>query len=290
MDAPLHDWLAAGRYFSHEGRRIFYRDQGSGPVLLCLHGYPTASWDWHRVWPLLVGRYRLIAPDLLGFGFSDKPRDHAYSIAGQATRVEALLATLGVGTVHLLAHDYGDTVAQELMARRHARLQAGLAGIDLSTVTLLNGGLFPESHRARPIQTLLRSPLAPLLLRLFDQRAFARNMAAIFGPGSQPDAAELARMWALVNHGGGRLNMGRLLHYIDERRRFRETWVDALVQAPMPLRLVAGMDDPVSGAHMVARYRQLVPQADVIELAGIGHYPQWEAADRVAAAVMEHAR
>lgn len=290
MDSQLQQWRAAGRYFQHQDHRIFYRDEGHGPVLLCLHGYPTASWDWHRVWPLLVGRYRLIAPDLLGFGFSDKPRDHAYSIADQASRVEGLLAMLGLDRVHLLAHDYGDTVAQELMARHQARRQGGQPGVELRSVTLLNGGLFPEAHRARPIQTMLRSPLAPLLLRLFNARAFGRNMRAIFGPDTQPDEPELARMWALLSHGGGRANMGRLLHYIDERRQFRERWVGALVQADIPLRLVAGMDDPVSGAHMVARYRQLVPHADVIELARTGHYPQWEAANRVAEAVMEVAR
>ena len=290
MDDELQQWRASGTCFEHEGQRVFYRDEGNGPVLLCLHGYPTASWDWHRVWPRLLGRYRLIAPDLLGFGFSDKPRDHAYSIAGQATRVEALLAMLGIQKLHLLAHNYGDTVAQELMARQHARLQAGQPGVELSTVTLLNGGLFPEAHRARTVQKLLRSPLAPLLLRLFNRRGFARNIRAIFGAGTQPDAADLARMWTLVNHGGGRANMGRLLHYIDERRQFRERWVGALVNAGMPLRLVAGMDDPVSGAHMVARYRQLVPHADVIELPGIGHYPQWEAPDQVAQAVLEFAR
>ncbi len=290
MDAQLRQWRQAGRYFEQQDHRTFYRDEGQGPVLLCLHGYPTASWDWHRVWPLLLGRYRLIAPDLLGFGFSDKPRNHRYSITDQATRVEGLLGMLGLDAVHLMAHDYGDTVAQELMARQQARLQSGQPGIELLTVTLLNGGLFPEAHRARPIQKMLRSPLAPLLLRLFNARGFGRNMKAIFGAGTQPDAAELARMWALLSHGGGRAHMGRLLHYIDERRQYRARWVGALVEARMPLRLIAGMDDPVSGAHMVERYRQLVPRADVIELAGIGHYPQWEAADHVAQAVMAFAR
>ncbi|NDK39394.1 alpha/beta hydrolase [Pseudoxanthomonas gei] len=290
IDPQLQEWLAAGRYFEHAGHRSFYRDDGDGPPLLCLHGYPTASWDWHRVWPLLHGHYRLVAPDLLGFGFSDKPRDHAYSIADQATRVERLLVKLGLHEVHLLAHDYGDTVAQELMTRHQTRLQSGEAGVRLLTVTLLNGGLFPETHRARPIQTLLRSPLAPVLLRLFNARALGRNMRAIFGADTPPDAAELARFWALINYNGGRAIMGRLLHYIGERRRSRERWVGALVDAPMPLRLVAGMDDPVSGAHMVERYRQLVPQPDVVELPGIGHYPQWEAAERVAVAVIGFAR
>lgn len=269
---------------------MFYRDEGQGPVLLCLHGYPTASWDWHRIWPLLVDRHRLIAPDMLGFGFSDKPRDHEYSIAEQATLHERLLESLGIEEAHVLAHDYGDTVAQELMARHQARLQTGRPGLRPRTVCLLNGGLFPEAHRARPIQKLLRSPLAPLLLRLFDERAFRRSFTVLFGAGTQPDDAELARFWALIAHNGGRANMGRLLHYIGERRRCRERWVGALVDAPMPVRLIAGMDDPVSGAHMVKRYRELVPRADVVELPGIGHYPQWEAAALVAEAVQGFAR
>lgn len=286
MDALLQQWQGAGHRFEYQGRSVFHRDEGRGPVLLCVHGYPTASWDFHRLWPLLADRYRLIAPDLLGFGFSAKPHDFDYSISDQASLIEALLASKGIGEAHLLAHDYGDTVAQELMARHHARGREGRPGLHLRTVCLLNGGLFPETHRARPIQKLLRSPLAPLLLRLFNQRAFDRNMKTLFGAATQPDATELARFWALVNHNGGRANMGRLLHYIGERRLCRERWVGALVEASMPLRLIVGMDDPVSGAHMAQRYRELVPHADIVELAGIGHYPQWEAPAQVADALI----
>ena len=285
MDSLLRQWQSAGREFRHEGRSIFYRDEGSGPVLMCMHGYPTASWDWHRVWPRLVQRYRLIAVDMLGFGFSDKPRDVTYTIAAQATLHERLLASLGVEDVHVLAHDYGDTVTQELMARQLERIQHGGSGFRLRTVSLLNGGLFPESHRARPIQTLLRSPLGPLLVRVLSERAFRRSFCAIFGSDMQPDGEELSRCWALINHNGGRRNMGRLLHYIDERKRHRQRWAGALVEAPMPVQFIVGMDDPVSGAHMARRYRELVPQGTVIELPGIGHYPQWEAAERVASLV-----
>ncbi|MGH8061050.1 MAG: alpha/beta fold hydrolase [Pseudoxanthomonas sp.] len=290
MDLQLKEWLAKGHRFQHEGRSIFYRDEGTGPVLLCVHGYPTASWDWHRIWPLLAGRYRLVAPDMLGFGFSDKPRDFGYSIAGQATLHENLLASLGIEEVHVLAHDYGDTVVQELMARHQERLRSGAPGLRLRTVCLLNGGLFPETHRARPIQKLLRSPLAPLLLRLFNKRAFRRSFLPVFGAGTQPDDVELARFWMLIEHNGGRANMGRLLHYMGERKRHRERWVGALADASIPLRLIVGMDDPVSGAHMVERYRELVPDADVVELLGIGHYPQWEVPERVAEAVLGFAK
>lgn len=58
----------------------------------------------------------------------------------------------------------------------------------------------------------------------------------------------------------------------------------------MPVRVINGIEDPISGLHLVQRYRQLVPGADVVELPGIGHYPQLEAPARVAAAFIEFAR
>jgi pimeloyl-ACP methyl ester carboxylesterase len=71
-----------------------------------------------------------------------------------------------------------------------------------------------------------------------------------------------------------------------ERRAHRERWVGALVNATIPLRLVDGPEDPVSGAHLAARYRELVPDADVVLLPGIGHYPQVEAPEQVVAAFL----
>jgi pimeloyl-ACP methyl ester carboxylesterase len=62
-----------------------------------------------------------------------------------------------------------------------------------------------------------------------------------------------------------------------DRRRHRERWVDALRDARCPLAVIDGAADPVSGAHMVARYRELVGRGYVVELPGIGHYPQIEA-------------
>src|SRR3546814_20597168 len=85
--------------------------------LLCRHGFPTASWDWHRLWPALTATRRVIALDFLGYGFSSKPEHHTYSAAEQADIVLALMQELGVRQAHVLAHDFGDSVAQGLLAR-----------------------------------------------------------------------------------------------------------------------------------------------------------------------------
>ena len=116
----LADWRSAGQTFSFNGHDIRYWTAGQGEPLLLIHGFPTASWDWHYLWAALAERYQVIACDMLGFGDSAKPRGHAYSLLEQADLQQALLAHLGVAEpVHILAHDYGDSVAQELLARHH---------------------------------------------------------------------------------------------------------------------------------------------------------------------------
>ena len=84
-------------------------------------------------------------------------------------------------------------------------------------------------------------------------------------------------MWQLVEHDGGPAVFPKLIGYMEERRRFRERWVGALEEARVPIRVIDGAADPVSGAHMVARYKELVPNVDAVLLPNIGHYPQLEA-------------
>ena len=270
----LADWRAQGLDFDFRGHAMRYWTAGAATAepLLLIHGFPTASWDWHYVWTALGQDYRLIACDMLGFGDSAKPRGHAYSLLEQADVQQALLAHLGVNApVHVLAHDYGDSVAQELLARH----QEGR--IALASCVFLNGGLFPETHHPVLVQKLLLSPIGGLIGRLFNRQKLAANFAKIFGPQTQPSAAELDDFWRLIAHNDGPGVMHRLIRYMPERRVQRERWLAAMQQGGLPLRLIDGAVDPISGAHMLARYRELIPTPDTVLLEGIGHYPQTEA-------------
>ncbi|MGA4636246.1 alpha/beta fold hydrolase [Pseudomonas solani] len=276
---PLGDWRAQGRDLLFHRHRIRYWEAGQGEPLLLIHGFPTASWDWHYIWGPLAERYRVIACDMLGFGDSDKPRGHDYRLLEQADLQLALLRHLGIaGPVHLLAHDYGDSVAQELVARHHEGRCA------LGSCVFLNGGLFPETHRPVLVQKLLLSPLGPLIGRGFSRAKLGANFGKVFGPATQPSEAELDDFWSLIAQQQGPRVMHRLIRYIPERREQRDRWVAAMQKGGLPLRVIDGAVDPISGAHMVARYRELIPQPDTVLLDGIGHYPQTEAPD----AVLEH--
>jgi pimeloyl-ACP methyl ester carboxylesterase len=281
MVIPLDDWRTRGRRYLHRGHGVFYVEEGTGPTVLLIHGFPTASWDWTPLWSGLTSRFRVIAPDLIGFGFSDKPRAYPYSVRDQADLCVGLLADRGAGEVDVLAHDLGDTVAQELLAR----VEEG-TGPRLRSVCLLNGGLFPETHRARPVQKLLAGRLGPLIARFLGRSAFERSFVPIFGPRTRPSPAELDAFWRLIAEQEGTRVMPLLIRYMEERRQHRERWVGALTRTRVPLLLVDGALDPVSGAHMVERYRELVPDPDVVSLPEIGHYPQVEAPAEVLAAFL----
>jgi pimeloyl-ACP methyl ester carboxylesterase len=265
-------WRDAGTFIDLGGHRMFYRREGQGPPLLLVHGYPTSSWDWERMWPELVARYDVIALDMLGFGESAKPRGHRYSILEQADLQLALLDRLAVTRFHALVHDYGVTVAQELLAR----------GAPIDSIAFLNGGLFPESHRPRLIQRLLASPLGPLVARHTTERTFGASFAALFATPPSPD--ELHAFWVLASKHDGTRALQGLISYMAERRVHRERWVGALVKSTVPLVVINGSLDPVSGAHMVERLLELRPGTEVVRLPRVGHYPQVEAPAEVLAA------
>ena len=272
----LDDWIAAARYEEFYQFRIAYWTAGEGRPLLLVHGYPTSAWDWHRVWDALAADRMLVACDMLGFGLSDKPPS-GYSIHRQADLNEALLSSLGVDEYDAVVHDYGVSVGQELLARR--KEGSGAAG--LGRVVFLNGGLFPEQHRLLPIQRLGISPLGFLVGALMNRQRFGNNFSKVFGTNTKPTDAELDDFWRLISHNNGHRIAHKLLHYIADRRDHRERWVVALQESVIPIKLINGGLDPVSGRHLYDYFLEMVPAAEAVLIDDIGHYPQTEAPERV---------
>ncbi|MEQ8353123.1 MAG: alpha/beta hydrolase [Leptospiraceae bacterium] len=293
----VNTWKGKGQYFNYRDQNIFYVDEGQGPALVLLHGFPTSSYDWSYVWHGFP-QYRKIAPDFIGFGYSDKPGKYHYSLIDQASLVEGLLEKLNIRDYHILAHDYGDTVAQELLARHEARKHRKEPGKDssiletrswtnsdsqsrLNSICFLNGGLIPDTHRPRTIQKLLNSPLGFIISRFINQKKFEKSFAEVFGKDTRPSAEELQTFWELIEHNNGVRIYHKLIRYMRERKQFFDRWVNPLLESDVPMRLIDGPEDPVSGRHLAERYRELVTDADVVYLEGIGHYPQTEDPDGV---------
>jgi len=271
----LISWESDRQVFKYSDLNISYHDtkEASKEAIVLLHGYPTSSYDWHLIWPLLKGKYRLITFDMLGFGFSDKPKT-TYSIELQTDILEALLQKLNVSQFHIIGHDYGDNVAQELLARLNDQKEDYL--FDVQSLMLLNGGLFPETHNPTTIQYLLKSPFGKIVSSMGNSSVFENSFSNVFGKNTKPTKQELIDYWYLICQKNGHKINYKLVHASDDRERNKERWLKTLESPKIPILFINGLLDPVTGKETVDRYLELIPNPNVIQLDSIGHYPHLE--------------
>ncbi|MGA9372855.1 MAG: alpha/beta fold hydrolase [Solirubrobacterales bacterium] len=282
MNPRVSAWRGRGEDEEFRGRRIHVlRREGSEPLLLLLHGFPSSSYDWRLLLELEID-HAILAPDFLGFGLSEKPRDHNYDLHWQADVVEELVRRAGqTRPVFILAHDMGTSVATELMARD----LDGSLGIDLVGGLLLNGSMIQDAASPTLGQRLLRSAVGPLFSRLSSERFFRQQFGSIFSPGHPLTDAEAEDQWELICAGGGRTLNHRTIAYMEERFKHADRWHGALRDWEKPLALAWGMLDPVATEAVLDAVIALRPEAPVTRFEDVGHYPQIEDPGRVATAL-----
>ncbi len=286
--AAINDYIDQAQYTQVNDDTIAHWCKGQGETIVLIHGFPSASWDWHPIWEDLTQRYRVVAIDLLGFGLSNKPHKHAYSVIEQANIVEHILGQVyQVQHCDVLAHDYGVSVAQELLCRSNAN-SASLnnTGLRFTSVCFLNGGLFAESHRPLIAQKLLKSPIGGLISKFMSKRTLHKSFTKIFGRNTPPSEQDINALWQLIMHNNGRAALPKLLAYIDERGQHRDRWVSNMQNTNTALFFINGVQDPISGKHMLEQFNHLIPKGESTGL-DVGHYPQLEAPEQVLALYLE---
>jgi pimeloyl-ACP methyl ester carboxylesterase len=267
---PVHVFV----WDSHDG-------QQSDTVTL-LHGWPTSSWDWSCIARDLAESRRVIAPDFLGLGRSCKGDSVPYDLRSQADMILALWQTLDVTSSAVVSHDFGTIITQELLAREHVRTAPAL----VNSVVWLNGSLDPSRYQPTPGQLALLDPEhGPALAQLVDQNTFVDALANVHV--QRPDADELAQHWTAMSLDNGHLGSPRFLRYIPDRADDATRLLAAFTDATIPMRLIWGVDDPVSGRAQLDALTMLRPDIPVHELTATGHYPHTERHQLVAEILMD---
>lgn len=284
----FESWSDRASQLEIEGLRLAVHDDGpsDAPTITFLHGYPSSSLDALPVLERLGDDVRMLSLDLPGFGASAKPPDHPYSIHGAADAVVALWQARAVSTTVLLAHDYGVSVAQELLAR-HAE---GALTVEVAGVVWCNGGLWSDLHRQTLGQQMLLDPEhGAAVAEAMDEAALTNGLQGTWGTRRPMSEAESHGIWRSMEHDGGSKIAHRLLHYVADRLEHGPRWIAALETSSVPMRFVWGDLDPVSGAHVADRMEERMggwpPGRELQRLADVGHWPPLEAPDEVADAV-----
>lgn len=261
---PNHEW---SRFVDAGGLRWHVQQQGSGPVMLLIHGTGASTHSWRALMPLLARHFTVLAADLPGHGFTDSVAGERNSIAGMSNSVAALLRELRLSPDYCVGHSAGAVILCRLALDEHVAPRV---------IISVNGAFLPLAGAA----SVLFSPIARLMAgasvvpRLLAWTASnpANVARVIAGTGSQLDAEGVALYARLVRqpkHVAGALAMmGNWNLYGFERE---------LARLRTPLALVVGENDRTVAPHQAVLVSQRVPHATLHRLPGLGHLAHEEA-------------
>ncbi|RYE81858.1 MAG: alpha/beta fold hydrolase, partial [Myxococcales bacterium] len=254
----------AGASFAEiEGTRVRYIDRGQGPAVVLIHGFASALDTWTTVVPTLAKDHRVIALDLKGFGWTDRPEGD-YSPAAQARLVLGLMTERGIDKADLVAHSWGSSVALSaaLMApervTRLALYDAWVFEEQLPSFFLwsqasgLGEVLFGLFYKERPDEKIAHA--------FYDQRFVTQELAdevekALDRPGTVPAALAAVR--------GQR--------YAEVQKRYRTI--------QQPTLLLWGREDEVTTLPFGERLSRELPHSRLVVYPLCGHFPMLEAAN-----------
>ncbi len=264
----------ASRFFDADGGRMHYLDEGQGPVVVLVHGTPSWSFEWRALVRDLARDHRVIAPDHVGFGLSDKPADWAGTPAAHAANLEKLLAHLGVERATLVVHDFGGPIGLAWALAHPERVER---------LVIFNTWMWDAGEKAAKLSNVVKGALGRYL---YLERNFSPRRLAPMSMKVKPSADVLRHYSHPFPDPASRVGPWRLgVELAGSAGWYASLWEKRAAIADIPTLLVWGEADPTFGEAELARWREALPAARVVTLPGVGHFPQEEAPERVVAEV-----
>ncbi|MGG8494786.1 alpha/beta fold hydrolase [Tenacibaculum sp. TC6] len=268
------EWKSLGKLICIENKSVFVIDTGGNKeVLVILHGFPTSSFDYYKVLPVLAEKYRVILHDHIGFGFSEKPLNYSYSLIEQADVAISLWQNLGLNTVTLLAHDYGTSIATEIIARYNRKQ----INFNFKELILCNGSMHIELAKLRIIQKLLKNKwTGKWAAKMTNPYIFNRNIKKTFFNKTKINNEELRDIWFLLTYNNGRKVFHLISNYLNERYFFWHRWIGALTVCQIPVRIVWAVNDPIAIPAIAKQLHSEIPINQLTWIHNSGHFPMLE--------------
>jgi pimeloyl-ACP methyl ester carboxylesterase len=262
------DYSYRPHFYATGKGRMHYVDEGQGPVVLLLHGNPSWSYYYRHLIAALKEDYRVIAPDHLGCGLSDKPTGYQYILANHIRNIQGLLRFLQVRRFSLVVHDWGGAIGMGV---------AGERPYDVEKITVLNTAAF----RSKKIPLRIRFCRIPLLgeciVRGFNGFAWPATFMAV----TKKMRPEVARAYiAPYNSWHNRIAIHRFVldiplssfHQSYQRLVRVEKALDRLRELGVPVQIIWGGKDFCFNDHFYKQWQKRFPDAERHYFADAGHY------------------
>jgi len=269
------------RFIDVQGVRLHYVEQGEGPLVILLHGFPECWYSWrHQLPALAAAGFRAVAPDMRGYNLSDKPK-RGYDIDTLAGDVAALGRALapGDGGVHLAGHDWGGGVAWQVAWRHPAFLRS------LVILNAPHPAAFARHARRSPRQLLKSSYMLFFQAPRVPEWVLTRNRAAAVASAFRKSAArpEAFTEADLEVYREAILRPGAATAAVNYYRQALRRGTKALPSSPIvvPTLVLWGEDDPVLGRELNDGLDEWVKNLTIKWIADCGHWTQQERPDVV---------
>jgi pimeloyl-ACP methyl ester carboxylesterase len=270
----MKTWKDKGDYIKVWNHNVFYIFKNTGkPLIAFLHGYPTSSIDFAKILPFIENDYDYIIHDHLGFGLSDKPLNYSYSLIEQAEVALALWQKLGIKELHLVSHDYGTTVANEIVFKKIN----GYEPIKINTVTFSNGSMHIELAHLKFIQKMLKHPYwGKIPSALMNETIFLNQMKSIWYDKNLFDKEEMKLSWQLIQHNQGKKIFHAISQYNNDRVKFWNRWIGCLPKLNIPTLILWAQNDPIAVDKIAEQLYDEIPNSIYHKIENCGHYPMLE--------------
>lgn len=292
VPAALEKWRKEGVVKEINGHKIFVHTSGpkSDHGVLIVHGYPGSSWDWHGVVDRIGDKAQVVVSDMRGFGLSEKPLEGTYrqnySLMLQADIYEGVAKAEGLSSVILVAHDMGQTVGLELMARQ----EEGRLPFRIRHAILVNGSTLVDMVQLSKMQVELMQRPDQALSDDLDFGDFRGGMAGTFGKefaASDAFDTTLDAMTLQAFHDKGSRVMPQIIRYLKERQEDFSRWSNTFFTfQSAPMTLIWGQQDPIAVEAMADRVKKERPYTDLYKYPDVAHWPSIEAPNRVGDAII----
>jgi haloalkane dehalogenase len=261
---------------------MHYIDEGGGEPILFVHGSSAWSFLYRHIIRDLSRDHRCIAPDHIGFGLSEKPAGRGLSLAEHGRNLAALIERLGLQRFTLVAHDVGGPIGLS-----YALGQPGRA----ARLLIMNSFLWPLRGEfalaPAPMRWLLRGPLGRIAMVQLNAELRAL-IPLVYGDRRKLTPAIHAQYLAPLGRPAERQGIFAVAQEVFAGAPWcEELWAQRAALAGLPATIVWGMRDPLFGRRFLARWRELLPGARVVELPRAGHFVQEEEPAAVVEALRE---
>lgn len=270
----------ASRWIDLSVGRMHYVDEGNGEPILFVHGTPTWSFEWRHLIRAFAPTHRCIAPDHIGFGLSDRPRNFAYTPDAHADNLAQFIERLNPEPLTLVVHDYGGPIGLPLCLRQPGRVKR---------LVLVNTWMWSFAGD-RDMESKGRIAGGRLGRFLYRWANFSLRVLTPYAYGDKRKLTpQIHRQY--LDRFPDRWSRGAVLwplaHAILSSSSYYDSlWRDRDRLLGRPALIVWGMKDRAFGPLQLARWREVLPTARVVEV-DAGHWPHEESPDRVADAMRE---